>query len=1309
MTRLLASLLTLVATTLASAADGPVAVFECREPLGRDWPRTLVTYHLQGPGAAATGASVPDRRSPAFVRLSRPIRGDDVRLVDAAGKEQPFQLWRVKRGPGGMIATARVSFFASLPANGRYRYTLAGGKPAQAVGAPKVAVSKDAVTLDSGVAAIRLPKGGRQRFPVPLSLVGRPGKAGRPLGPIAGIRLADGRWVGGSYFATEPIEAVRHRQKYLEAPPTEPQRAAALAAAPKVTGYTCRVTERGPLFVEAVVRFTFDNGGYYRLTARVLTGDPAIRIDEQMDVGSSTPPGHPLYVVMSLTDGRAKGDGWRPDACYVMTTRRKDKYAPLETALAKHGFKSRFASLPVRHDQAEQVVTALVPHDPWSNRAHYFGLVDTRRLAADKAAPFVGVVPMHAGSWRAAHWVFPPKNPHMFQQLVSLGDGRLEMRWTIRAQPHSQNLLHTGEYDPASGLTGMRRLWRLVVGPFQYHDTLHPMRAAQGFVTLDRAKDWILEWDDETQAARDAKVTKADRARRGPYWHARMAWRGGDDRAYAWFTHYRQAQFMGWASQIEQNIRAGKYTKAQLGHIKRGVAAFCQLVSDPDFNTRASMTHQGNPNMPINRFFALPYAARLIPKHPLAKRWLGATARYLEYKAGTNTAPGGTWSELITYFPASQPTLVNGALVCRRLGQLDPAAARLVALPVGFALRLLSPPDPRFGVRVIPGFGHEGCLIGNIWTPAASLMRDVDPDTAAALAWAWDQQGRPARANHGDGFAEHTLDQEDLLKRVTPELLDRKLGSVWLPGFGAVLRSRPGRPGETYLALRQGYLASHSDANQGDFAIYAHGAPLTTLSLKGYAISQLKGYKALNEQFGWHSRMRFAKQSDTGGWPGGGPVSGVHRHFFSDSIDYLRAVGDYPPQRWTRQVLMLKSPTPTGSSYFVFRDSTSALGAGKRQTKWWTQRTLGKKEQVRATDTGFVHTSRWGPKLLVRFLQPGKVTVESRDASETIAIYRGAVALWRKHDKAAPREWMTINAVGPIAPDQDVLVAICPLGKDEAAPKFASLGGGAARIVTRDGIDYVFASPAGMRFSQGDLHFEGVSGAVRLLGDAVHLIVAEGAGTIRYKGFTLKAGKPVTKIISAAEIAKGGTVEVQTDPISIRFALDAKAGPIEQVAAGVRRQKLAGGVAYEFASAKPIRFRKDGVVFEGRRGGIVTDEKARTVRLVMLDGRRIGFGPHLAEVATGPYDLTFHADRVVGVAEGPARFLHVTKPKGLGTLPCVTIGGVRYAPGGYGGRDIGRYPHLNVQAAIVPLIGGPCEFRLGNLPQPPVFRAWQRW
>ena len=61
-----------------------------------------------------------------------------------------------------------------------------------------------------------------------------------------------------------------------------------------------------------------------------------------------------------------------------------------------------------------------------------------------------------------------------------------------------------------------------------------------------------------------------------------------------------------------------------------------------------------------------------------------------------------------------------------------------------------------------------------------------------------------------------------------------------------------------------------------------------------------------------------------------------------------------------------------GPNYFVFRDSFRSLHGDplKLQQTWWYQRTLGKKDQVKPTGTGYEYTSQWGPKMSVRFLQP---------------------------------------------------------------------------------------------------------------------------------------------------------------------------------------------------------------------------------------------------------------------------------------------------------------------------------------------------
>ena len=130
-------------------------------------------------------------------------------------------------------------------------------------------------------------------------------------------------------------------------------------------------------------------------------------------------------------------------------------------------------------------------------------------------------------------------------------------------------------------------------------------------------------------------------------------------------------------------------------------------------------------------------------------------------------------------------------------------------------------------------------MLFNQWTPAAALIEKNNPDLAATFVWAWDQQGRPGAQQHDNGFTELTGNQvTSLLPKATPQVLTQALASAWMPGFGAVLRSGGADPKATYLGYRQGYLASHSDAKQGDFIIYAKGAPLTAMSIFGYAIRQ---------------------------------------------------------------------------------------------------------------------------------------------------------------------------------------------------------------------------------------------------------------------------------------------------------------------------------------------------------------------------------------------------------------------------------------------------------------------------------------
>ncbi|MHB9132632.1 MAG: hypothetical protein ACYDBB_16305 [Armatimonadota bacterium] len=271
------------------------------------------------------------------------------------------------------------------------------------------------------------------------------------------------------------------------------------------------------------------------------------------------------------------------------------------------------------------------------------------------------------------------------------------------------------------------------------------------------------------------------------------------------------------------------------------------------------------------------------------------------------------------------------------LGKWQGALARLVVLPSKFTLNLLTPKDPRFGKCVLPGWGHEGIFTFPHWLVAAGLIRADNPELAKGLAWAWDQVGKPVSEahfmEHRAGFTPRVTLHADLLANLPADYSPKELQSTWWPGFGVNMRAHANDSDETYLSYHQGYLVSHCDANQGDFVLYSKGAPLVPIGPVQYTLHESAPPLAkLYKEFGWHSRIHFGAQLNTGGWPGGGPISQVHAHSFSDSFDYLRGLGDYGPQRWTRQILFLKAKRPLART--TSSSATASITWTARRSSW---------------------------------------------------------------------------------------------------------------------------------------------------------------------------------------------------------------------------------------------------------------------------------------------------------------------------------------------------------------------------------------
>jgi len=1085
----------IVALAVSSMPDGAdaqesLAVFRTVERLGRDWPRTLVTYEMEFEQGAA--------------------QGDSFYLVDGAGLRHACQLSHVNRYDDGSIKSARVSFFAELPSGGSYHYELKAGAGPAVANAPAAVEARGSLLLENGITGIRMPSKGKVTPAQPLlfgssqvemvKLYGTQAENGIAPGPFQGVRLHNNEWVGGSYFwASNPADA------------------------PKVTEYECTVTESGPLFTEAQIRYTFDNGGWYIFPARMIAGDPAVRIDEQFDMGIGN--GHQWRVVTSLSRGwQAKG--WKPDSTFWMTSEGRvpgndeeldAKLAALDLPVKQYQNRS-FGSRSFAYDQPYQKLFDLEVWNPWHSAVQYFAAVQSADLSKPRAEiPFIAIVPMHAGNWRGNH-----ANGRTMVFAHQADD--FNVHWQFMADGHPRSLLHTGEYDTDLPFSLVRRQWALVAGPLQYHEALFQFRKYEGYVNLDNYKEWILDWqadeeityprlvfgrddverlaetlddhpgadvlkqhlyfnDDPARAENLFSALSGSNVWGGPRGQLYQALDAGGDAHMPWTSHYRHTQMANWAGNMDELLSSEHLASEQRNQLRAYLAGLCNVLSEPDVNPRGSMMHLGNPNMPMNRFFALTFAAALIPDHPRAKM---------------NVAPLGTWSELISYFGASAPHLMQAAAVLERTGRLSDKTAELAALPARFTLQLMSPVDPRFGTRIIPNWGHEGSTIGTHWMVAAALMRNRNPQLATALTWAWDQLGRPMTEHHDAGFSPRVIMHADLLSTLRPNYVPAELRSTWLPGFGAVMRAHTGHPDETFLAYRQGYMVSHCDDNQGDFVLYSKGAPLVVMSIFAYPTHQHEPYIDLHRNFGWHSHVRCGSRAGRiGGW---NASSHVHAFGFGDAADYVRGAKQQGDQNWTRQILFMKAARAGGPDYFIFRDSFT-----KAEPVWWTLRTSGTPEQIQPNANGFRYNSQFGQKLDVRFLQPTSMPLESREASRTGNLYHQAGINWRKAGSptenegtnAQVTETITFNSAGPAPAGTDIISVLSPLGKDETTPP--------------KGTDYVFVSSEPINFSQGEIAFEGIAGAVRLRGNKVHLIVSEGPAKVSCSNLVLESAIPVQR------------------------------------------------------------------------------------------------------------------------------------------------------------------------------------------------------
>lgn len=1230
--------------------------FYQKEVLGKDWPRDLLTYDVQFKKGEAKPA--------------------DMELVDGEESSVPFQFSGVSLHGDGSIQSGKVSFYAELAAGGEMNYVLRNATGKAKAGTESPASAKTGggqIILENTFTAVRIPSLGGFQGTKALSEL---------PGPIGSFRLSNRKWIGGSQFLAD----------------NAPESLA-------VKDVQSKILASGPLYSEAAIRYEFEGGGYFEVQIRLEAGQPLVWITEESDTGLI---GSPNVSV----DYRLGSPGWKPDILYRRAGRGlpgsdeglEEKMAGLGIAIPKaRGGAQNFTK--VQPVESESVAFGLNIASRWSTGTIFAGLFREADLK-NPQRPFVGILPMHVGQWRNAH-----HEDGFNVRVVQHPQGGLSLRAPLVAPNRRDSYLHTGEHDNQLPETLLRRNWALVVGPApESMESLWNTRIDEGYLTLDDYKDWILDWPEDKSITyprlfytakdletarkhqdtnpykeqllglpyfqddpklREQLFTKAVKGSKLPRGYANhLLYRGGY-MGLPWISGFHQANYaIRWTLPAEDALAMGGLDDAQRQELRASLAALAYAASAPDVSRRVCGVHQGNPNMPIRRFLALPFMAALIPDHPRAKDWLGMSAQFLEFKLQTMVGPKGDWGEPGRYLNASLPYFIQAAIILENAGYLSEKAARQCAAVAHAHSAFLSPPDPRFeGKRIVESIGH-GSQIDYYYAFAnAVLMRNVAPEEAKEMVWAWDAMGRP-----GENETKTNKEGYDIYPRLLPifghmlkDLKDaskakargeRVLQSSWHPGWGAVMRAHAGDPNETFMVYRQGYLVSHADPNQGDFIIHAKGTPLTPSSKAHYLLHSTDrgdwgGPEGLYATAGDHfCRVRFGRPDLYGGQPGGGTESNINEYFAGEAVDYVRGWGHYahvnkwavPKSQWLpddpsvavnwdRQILFLKGKTADGPNYFVFRDTFTGQ---TKQPKYWHLRTAVEPKKIRKFAMGFEVEAGNGTKLNATFLTPGKLKtkiVSGRDLDIVCSVAQ--VELCKEAKEA--------------------LVVVYPRLPNEEVPKYEHLSKGVLKAQTSEGTDYVFlGGNDSLTCAMEGVSFIGRSGAIRVGKREIRFILttADGPGSLSYHGTTYTGPAPFEIVVPRNKLKQGSFPTAQP--------------------------------TYSINSYHPnLQQRGDQIHFEGASGGVEKLDSG-AVRLVLGPGRgKVGFG-NFKVWGEGPFDLTLDEKGVHGITEGRERMIYMDRPQFSG-IPALWIDGVGSALGYSGDLAVpvlaGRR-EMSVRAAV---------------------------
>lgn len=1006
---LLLSLFLLLGLPLLAQAP---ADFILRDFLGRTWRNELVTYPLSGAQAVVA-------------------RGNKA-LVGLDGKAIPYQLLNLPDGKAG------IAFLTDLDPFATRAYKFTNDDAGVMATDLKVEETADTISLSNGKTGIMLRK---------ALAVG--------AGPIAGVKLASGKWVGDSRLAADPA----------------------------VGAYTVAVTAKGPVYAEAVCTAAIGDGTW-ELRVRLQANEPVVLLDERSAVDAK-----------SATFSVDMSKNLQPDSLLY----RYGKQVP-EAGLNKNGI---YALQPGE-------VFVLEPWLHWAERTRQgscFSLyrndgTDLLTLAGREAGVWVDPkIPWEKQAdvrvWvkqddAGVHIDFPLKTGQRKWMLAALDkdaslveakdekkiyDSPLPYRYLVKHGQFPLNMVKdytlTWQTGPVSYphmlviAADVDRFKKSVADPKPYQDAI-PRYIGD--------PNPLGQWNSEGPitayfATRDPKLGRylsegALKAMQGSV-DCFLKQDGGVPPLGSAPHHF---QYLGVCMLLaDVALATGQLTPAEQERLLAQVAFIGYTEERPDY-WAPERGFGGTANMSTSVYGYQTAAACLIPSHPRASGWVKASMEQLKAQIEGWSDDKGGWLESPHYAMVSVDQILSAFVMTHNAGLNDYIFLPKVKLVMNWFSQISCPPDSRLGARHLVAAGHtyQNEATGEFGI-LASLYKQKDPAFSAQMQWMFREHRswpEPGTGGGYPGFAGfRSLLRDPNLPAAPPPWT-----SEWFPQTGVVLRSGFPSPQETMLYMIAGNHRDHMDDDSGSFILYG----------KGRIVADDFGY--YNPSITDHNMIESLSASG---------IMSVKEFSPSKTLDYVRG----EKQAWTRQIAFVKDPDPMGPNYFVVCDGFPApskanwrlhvtANAVKVEPQW------AKVEGKEDVDTD------------VYFLRPEPVTIttEQKTRRSNSGIYPDG--------RTGPMD-ITQTAIVATAWARDYTTIIYPRHKLQSPLKCTPIADGKGAKIEHDyGTDYVFLARAPFEYEDEDIRFKGQVGCIQIRKGKATLSLGAG-GMIAYKSQMLKSPKPL--------------------------------------------------------------------------------------------------------------------------------------------------------------------------------------------------------